>query len=141
MTSKNIIKNIGDILLGDPTITSYISNRLSAKGGFKASVTPYITLWIDCDDGNVGINLPAGRYSFEVGVWNSSDKSQALETLLDIKDRVVALLNKQETTINAGTHTTKVRTFDLVSAVRSDEYLGSLKLWYLPCIFECIIGD
>ena len=73
--------------------------------------------------------------------WMSTVLSVPMETLTDMKDRVRVLVNNLPDTINAQGFATKVRTFDLVSAVMVEEFVGSLKMWYLPCIFDCIIDD
>jgi len=140
MVSKNIIKAVGTILLADATITGYISSRCYAKKPMTSSMTtPLLTMWID-DNGQHG-NLPGGNYTFEVGIWNSIINSTALETIQDLKDRVKTLLHNKVSTINSQGVDTNVYIFDWVSANLSDEHVGELKLWYMPCIFSCIIGD
>lgn len=143
--SKNIIKAVRTILLADATITSYITTkentyRCYARMPMKSDmITPTLTLWLD-DNGQIS-NLPGGKYTFEVSIWNSILNSTALTVVQDIKDRIKVLLHNKATTINSQGVDTNVYTFDWVSANLSDEHVGELKLWYMPCIFNCIIGD
>jgi len=141
MTSSDIIKSVGEILIADSTINSYIRNRCYTKYPLKPnSKSPLITLWID-DIGVLPGNLPAGNYRFEIGIWNSINNGSSLEVISTIKDRIRTLVNKNPDTINAQGNGTKVRLFDLVSAIMDEDFVGDLKMWYLPCMFDCIIGD
>lgn len=140
MTSKNIILSLGDIFLADENLTADIGTRCYARRPMTTKmVTPMITMWLD--DSNMISDLPAGNYQVEIGIWNNMYNNGALEKISDIKDRTKVLVNNKPGTINSQGHNTKVRTFDFISGVLSDEYLGELKLWYIPCIYNCIIGD
>ena len=138
--SKNLIKSLVEIIRGDFLINSYVKSRCYAKSPLKPdSVTPLVGVWFD-DDATIG-GLPAGNGICEIGVWNNIDNAKCLEVILDIKDRVKILVNQKPDVINSLGYITKVRTFDLVSGSISDEHIGSLKMWYLPLFFSCIIGD
>lgn len=143
MVTKNHIRSVGELLIADSVILNKIKsrNRIYVKNPFKNNPkTIAITLWLDTES-VVGVNLPANNYNFEIGIWNIIGNNNSLEDMMDVKDKVIDLVNKKPDTLNAQGYGTKFRTFDLVSAVLSDEYVGSMKLWFLPCIFNCIIGD
>ncbi len=142
MTSASIISSVRKVLINDAEILSYIKNskRCILQATLKPKAkTPLLTLWLD--DSTIISDLPAGNYVFEIGIWVSISVSSAQTKMLALKDRIKTLVNKNPDIINTQGFGAKVRTFDLVSAIKSDENIGALKLYYMPCIFDCIIGD
>jgi hypothetical protein len=140
VTTSNLIKAVRELLIADAALNNYIRNRCFVRAPMVDSkATPSITLWVD--DGKVISDLPAGEYDFTIDLFNSVENPSCMETIVTMKDRVKAVLNKNPSVINNKGYNTKVRIFDLSSAVLNDDLLGVQKLWHLPCVFNCIIGD
>ena len=113
--STNIISAARKILIDDNTepsighcIDYFVPNEKIIHGGnVKAETPPYISLWFETGESFSG--LPAQNGELTIEVWYNEHSLQAKTKLEQCSSRIVHLLDKKPSTLNAQGFSTEVK--------------------------------
>jgi hypothetical protein len=143
-----ILGTVRDILIGDTTpvessaevkeLNSYIAGRVYRSWSYNPDVKVFPQVTMICTDGASNLNLPSGKYSLDIKIWESFDASYPQTTIENISTRIDFLLNKQEKKLNLSNSTLRCRQILRMDSINSTDVIDRL---YTKTLYYNLICD